>query len=133
MNPKDGKAGSPVEPVPPEKPEDADLADPGEVDKVKAEQIKKKEGKYGSEKVTPFKPAGEEDEEDEEKHWIEIELVDEEDNPVPGEKYKVTMPDGSVAQGTLDYNGFVHIGGIKDPGTCKITFPNLDKDAWEPA
>ena len=109
-----------------------DVADPGEVAKTKAEQIKKKEGKYGSEKEKPFKPE-DDDEDDEEKHWIEIELVDEEDNPVPGEKYKVTMPDGSVAQGTLDQNGFVHIGGIKEGGTCQITFPNLDKDAWEKA
>ncbi|MBM3791398.1 MAG: carboxypeptidase regulatory-like domain-containing protein [Acidobacteria bacterium] len=66
------------------------------------------------------------------KSWIEIELVDEEGNPVPGERYEVTLPDGStVASGTLDERGFAHIGNT-DPGTCKITFPDLDKDAWEP-
>ena len=62
--------------------------------------------------------------------WIEIELVDEDDQPVPGEKYKVTLPDESVATGTLDENGFARIDGIES-GTCQITFPNLDKDAWE--
>ncbi len=73
------------------------------------------------------------EEEKQEKSWIEIELVDEEGNPIPGEKYKVTLPDGkTVAQGTLDEKGFARIEGI-DPGTCKITFPNLDKDAWEKA
>lgn len=73
------------------------------------------------------------EEEKEKKSWIEIELVDEEDNPVPGEKYKVTLPDGkTVAEGTLDEKGFARVEGI-DPGTCKITFPNLDKDAWEKA
>ena len=69
---------------------------------------------------------------EEEKTWIEIELVDEEDNPVPGEKYKITLPDGRVKTGTLDENGFARVEGI-DPGTCKVTFPNLDKDAWEKA
>ncbi|MDI7259571.1 MAG: hypothetical protein QME90_06595, partial [Thermodesulfobacteriota bacterium] len=73
------------------------------------------------------------EEEKDKKSWIEIELFDEEDNPVPGERYKVTLPDGkTVAEGTLDEKGFARVDGI-DPGSCKITFPNLDKDAWEKA
>ena len=48
-----------------------------------------------------------------------------------GEAYQVTMSDGSVDSGTLDEKGFAHVKNI-DPGSCKITFPNLDKDAWEP-
>jgi type VI secretion system secreted protein VgrG len=127
MNPKNGKAGSPVDPSAPEVADEADAADPGEVAKVKAKQIESKEGKYGTASFAPHNPT---EEDLEEKSWIEIELVDEEDNPVPGEKYKVTLPNGKVAQGTLDQNGFAHIGGI-DPGTCQISFPNLDKDAWE--
>ena len=35
-----------------------------------------------------------------------------------------------LTPGTLDNNGFARVDGI-DPGTCKITFPELDKDAWE--
>ena len=127
MNPKSGKAGSPVEPVAPEVPEEADVGDPGEVAEIKAEQTKKKEGKYGAAPVKPHKPT---EDEKEEKSWIEIELVDEEKNPVPGEKYKITLPDGKVAQGTLDIEGFARVEGF-DPGTCQISFPNLDKDAWE--
>jgi len=124
MGKKSGKAGSPVSPAAPDKAEDADIADPGKMAEIKAEQLEKKEGKYGSEQVKPNKP-------DEEKtSWIEIEMVDEEDNPVPGEKYKITLPDDSVAQGTLDNKGFARVDGI-EPGTCKITFPELDKDAWE--
>ena len=68
----------------------------------------------------------------EKKHWIEIELVDEEGNPVPGEEYAITLPDGSVSTGTLDEKGFARVDGI-DPGTCQVTFPNLDKDAWKKA
>jgi hypothetical protein len=71
------------------------------------------------------------DEKDVEKTWIEIELVDEEGNPVPGERYKITLPDGkTVSEGTLDANGRARVEGI-DPGTCQISFPDLDKDAWE--
>jgi len=124
MGKKSGKAGKAVSPAAPTKPEDADIDDPGKVDEIKAEQTKTKSGKYGSEKVKPYKA-------DEEKtSWIEIEMVDEEDEPVTGERYKITLPDDSVAQGSLDNKGFARIEGI-DPGTCKITFPELDKDAWE--
>ena len=129
MNPKSGKAGAAVSPTAPDVAEDADIADPGKVAKTKEKQLETKSGKYGSETLEPHNPT---EEEKEEKSWIEIELVDEEDNPVPGEKYKITLPDGKVAQGTLDEKGFARVEGI-EPGTCRITFPRLDKDAWEKA
>jgi type VI secretion system secreted protein VgrG len=65
------------------------------------------------------------------KHWIEIELVDEEGKPAAGVRYRVTVPDGTSQEGTLDEKGFARVDGI-DPGTCKVTFPELDKEAWEP-
>lgn len=66
------------------------------------------------------------------KSWIEIELVDEEGNPVPSERYRITLPDGTtIADGTLDEKGFARVDNI-DPGTCKVTFPDIDRDAWEP-
>ena len=75
-------------------------------------------------------PASEDNQE--KKHWIEIVLVDEAGKPVPGEPYQITLPDGStIADGTLDDKGFARVDHI-DPGTCKVTFPNLDKDAWDP-
>ncbi len=130
MGKKSGNAGSPVSPAAPDAAEDADIADPGKMAEIKAEQLEKKEGKYGSEQVKPHKPPATEEEAEQKKSWIEIEMVDEEDEPVPGEKYKITLPDDSVAEGTLDGKGFARIEGI-EPGTCKITFPELDKDAWE--
>ena len=129
MNPKSGKTGSPVDPAAPEVAEEAAVADPGEAAKVEAKKAKDKKSEYETASFEPHKPT---EEDIEEKTWIEIELVDEEDNPVPGEKYKVTLPNDKVAQGTLDNKGFAHIGGI-EPCTCQITFPNLDKDAWEKA
>lgn len=63
------------------------------------------------------------------KHWIQIEMVDTEGKPVVGEDYKITLPDGTVVEGSLDVRGKARINGI-DPGTCKITFPDLDKECW---
>jgi hypothetical protein len=52
---------------------------------------------------------------------------------VPGEPYRVTLPDGTtVADGTLDEKGYARVENI-DPGTCKVTFPNRDKSAWKHA
>jgi type VI secretion system secreted protein VgrG len=130
MNPKSGKAGTPVDPATPKSAQEADQADPGEVEQVKAEQRKTQSGKYGSEKVKPYKPPQTPDEE--KTSWIEIEMVDEEDRPVPGMAYRITLPDGTVAEGTLDDKGFARVDGI-DSGTCQITFPDLDGEAWSRA
>jgi len=132
MQPKSGNALSPVKPVDPASTEDADVADPGKVAEVKAEQAEKQEGKYGSTPVKPNKPPQTEEEKAKKTSWIEIELVGEDDKPIPGEAYRVTLPDDSVATGSLDQHGLARIEGI-EPGTCKITFPDLDKEAWEKA
>lgn len=129
MNPKSGKAGKAVTPAAPVDAEDADVADPGKVAKVKAKQSSTKQA---SSSAKPHKPPQNEEEAEEKKSWIEIELVDEEDEPVPGEKYRITLPDDTVAEGTLDEKGFARVDGIVS-GTCKVTFPDLDKDAWAPA
>ena len=132
MNPKSGKAGNAVTPAEPNAAVDADVADPGKVAEAKAEQIERQEGKYGSTPVKPHKPPQTEEEAAQKTAWIEIELVDEEDAPVPSQKYEITLPDGSVARGTLDQNGYARVDGF-EPGTCQISFPDLDQDAWEPA
>lgn len=64
-------------------------------------------------------------------HFVEILLVDMADAPVPGERYRIELPDGTVRQGVLDAEGRARIDGLKTGGTCKVTFPNLDQDAWE--
>jgi hypothetical protein len=144
MNKKSGTAGTPVEPTAPVAPHEADKADPGEVEKVKAEQRKTQTGKYGSVKVKPFAPAAEDGDGSEAQSapgsdgkpaekkpsWIEIELVGEDDKPIPGEKYRITLPDNSVDEGTLDSQGYARVEGF-EKGSCKITFPDLDKEAWE--
>lgn len=62
--------------------------------------------------------------------WIEIELVDEADRPIAGERYEVTLADGRVVRGSLDAKGLARIERIP-PGECQICFPDLDLAAWE--
>jgi type VI secretion system secreted protein VgrG len=71
-------------------------------------------------------------EEKQETTWIEVELLDEADQPVAGERYWIRLPDGTMAQGRTDENGIASVRGIKQNGNCAICFPDLDKDAWEP-
>lgn len=77
-----------------------------------------------------FRPPETAAEQQERTAWIEIELVDEDDQPVPGARYAITLPDGSVADGTLDAKGFARVEGF-EPGSCQVTFPDLDQEAWE--
>ena len=62
--------------------------------------------------------------------WIEIKLIDQDGNPVPGEEFSVQLPDGSPFDGYLDDQGFYRLEGI-DPGTCQVTFPNFDTQDWK--
>lgn len=65
------------------------------------------------------------------KSWIAIHMKDEEGQPCAGEAYEITLPDGqTISSGVLDDKGYAKVVNI-DPGSCKITFPNLDKDAWK--
>jgi hypothetical protein len=62
--------------------------------------------------------------------WISIQLLDDDDQPVAGEAYELTLPDGAVRSGTLDGDGRATERGI-DAGTCTVKFPGLDADSWE--
>jgi hypothetical protein len=67
---------------------------------------------------------------EEKKAWIEIVLVDMDGNPMPGVKYRITPPSGEPKEDFLNeygQGGYFEI----EPGTCKVSFPDLDKDAWE--
>jgi hypothetical protein len=66
------------------------------------------------------------------KHYVEIELLGEDDRPVPGEEYRITLPDGRVVTGQLNVLGKAYVPDIPDLGNCQITFPALDNEAWEP-
>ena len=113
-----GSAGSLVSPIPPVDPAEADNAVPGTVVQKSAASDAPTHDPNSPENQTK-------------KHWIEIKLLDEAGEPVPGEPYKITLPDGAtIADGTLDGNGFARVDNI-DPGTCKIVFPRRDKGGIE--
>jgi hypothetical protein len=62
--------------------------------------------------------------------WIQIELYGEDGEPIPRERYRITLPDGHVSRGRLDGNGRARVDPL-EPGTCYVTFPDLDEEAWE--
>ena len=125
-----GSAGTLISPISPNEVEEADEADPGAMQEARAEQAEAGEGRYGATQLTPFQ--GQDGSGDEgETSSIEIELRDEEGNPIAGERYEIKLPDGQrVARGTLDENGFARVEGF-EPGECEVTFPDLDEDAWD--
>ena len=112
-----GTAPSIVAPTQPEEPAVADDAQPGTIIELQKQSanLKEKTHKEGNE---------------EKKSWVKIKLVDEEGNPVSGMSFKCTTPDGRVASGSTDKDGKAEVKNI-DPGNCQITFPKLDKEAWE--
>lgn len=60
---------------------------------------------------------------------IEVQLLDEDDEPITGIDVAITLPGGKVMTVTIGDEGFVRIEGIPG-GTCKVSFPDLDQDAW---
>ena len=135
--PGSGQACSLVSPSAAKTAQEADKADPGQMMELKQQQMKTGTGKYAPVQFTPHKPqaggsSGAGSQSKQQTHWIEIKLVDTDNKPVPGEAYRIILPDGqTAAEGTLDEKGFARVDGI-DPGTCKVTFPNLDKSVWKP-
>ena len=140
-SPLSGNAGSAVSPLSPTDPDIAATANPGQNDVPTAAP-----GTLATTSASNVSPivtspsAGSSapthnpnaPENQDKKHWIEIQLNDDDGNPVPGESYKITLPDGTtVADGTLDDKGHARVANI-DPGNCQVTFPNLDKDSWAP-
>jgi len=63
--------------------------------------------------------------------WIEVQLVGEDDAPIPGEAYEIALPGGTAISGTLDEQGCARIDGVP-PGLCLVSFPKLDQEAWVP-
>jgi len=132
-SPGSGSAGSAVAPQAPAEPAEADTSQPGRVSSVPSVSAFATDGSSVGE--IPFKPPSDEElaeEEEKERTWVEIELVAEDGSPIPGELFKITLPDGRVHTGTTGPDGKARVDGI-DPGTCQVTFPNLDAEAWEKA
>lgn len=59
--------------------------------------------------------------------WIEIELKDQDDRPVPDEEYILRLPDGEVRKGRLDANGRKKEEHLP-PGRYDVEFPNISDE-----
>lgn len=69
--------------------------------------------------------------EPEPRHWLEIELLDDDGKPIAGERYFVELPDGSKLSGRTDSQGRARAEDV-DPGTAKVSFPDLDRKLYKP-
>jgi hypothetical protein len=63
--------------------------------------------------------------------WFEIALVGEDGKGLSGERYAVILPDGAQRTGFLDEDGRTSFEDLL-PGTCQVSFPDLDSEAWQP-
>jgi type VI secretion system secreted protein VgrG len=123
-----GAAGSPnvigaTATAQPEEPDPAATGDPGQDYTYEQERRE-----YAPLDDSPWH---EDDDEDPEKHWIGIRLFDDNGQPLAGEKYEVILPDGTtVARGRTNSAGEAEVRGLDDPGSCEVTFPDLDTDTW---
>jgi type VI secretion system secreted protein VgrG len=124
-----GQGGSVVSPKAPAQAMLADKADPGSKEPTYKNQIASMSPvQLGLLSAATFNPNAATNQA--KTHYIEIELLDDQGKPVPGEAYTIVLPDGSASSGTLDEKGRARIDGI-DPGTCKVTFPGYHKDDWK--
>ena len=61
--------------------------------------------------------------------WIEIKIEYTDGSPFDGNCI-VELPDGRRTEGAPDSNGVIRVDGI-NPGSCKLSFPQLDAAAWD--
>jgi hypothetical protein len=94
--------------------------------------------RYGSAGVLPPPSAAETEEPplvpvvDDLTTWVIIKLLDMEGEPIPEERYRALLEDGSSREGKLDQNGIARLSSL-EPGVVKVCFPDLDESAWEAA
>jgi hypothetical protein len=58
------------------------------------------------------------------KDWFEIQLSDDEDNPMADVEFVLYMPDGSERKGQLDANGYARVEDVP-PGKIFVEFPDV--------
>lgn len=64
-------------------------------------------------------------------HWVEIELLDDEDQPVVGERCRIVLPDDREVFSQTNHNGLIRVDRCV-AGQCQIYFPDLDAGAIAP-
>jgi hypothetical protein len=64
--------------------------------------------------------------------FVVLILVDQDNQPFGGQRYRITAPDGTVREGMLDDQGKARVDGLAQ-GTCQVSFPDLADDDWAAA
>jgi len=62
---------------------------------------------------------------------VAIELIGEDHEPLAGIRYRLELPDGKISEGVTGDDGQAFLWGLTKAGDCKLTFPDLDTEAWE--
>ena len=127
--PKAASTTAATAPTEPKEAKEADDAKPGEKQDP-ANAGSKSSGGGGGGSAGPSHNANSEDNKNK-TSWIELQLVYESNGlPVVGMAYEVTLPDGkTLSSGATDDQGVARVDHM-DPGSCQISFPTLDKEAW---
>ncbi len=73
--------------------------------------------------LSDLEPAGVE-------YTVELQLVDQDDAPVGGVAYRLTLPDRSIREGILDDRGAARVRGLTSADPCEVCFPTLDAQSW---
>lgn len=68
---------------------------------------------------------------DKAQHWIEVQLIGEDDEAISGARCQIVLPNGQTIVRTTDRFGLVRIDGVEEAGDCEISFLDLDTEAWE--
>lgn len=66
------------------------------------------------------------------RHWVEIQLFGEDGEPIASEPYLIVAADGVEWRGRTNADGMARLSPIP-AGTCRVSFPELDAEAWDPA
>lgn len=65
-------------------------------------------------------------------HWIHVIVVDHDDKPLAGVKYRIELTDGRVREGRTDAEGGVYFDEIP-AGQCALSLLEYDESMWEPS
>ena len=130
--PKDGTPTAASKPQAPTAAKEADDAKAGS----STDPTSGSNSKSGASSTTQVPPKHDpnSDENKKKTSWIGLQLVYESNGkPVVGMPYEVTLPDGkTISGGSTDDKGRARVDSI-DPGSCQISFPSLDQEAWADA
>ncbi len=62
--------------------------------------------------------------------WIEVLVVDEQDEPVAGIEYEIELSDGRVRRGRTSELGILRYDGMP-PGSCKVKLLSVEAKGWD--